>query len=63
MKRLALVIAVAVIFLMSCEVEERDGHRYNHPSGWEHRNHPDHHEVYNHGYHHDSHGNEIIIHP
>jgi hypothetical protein len=62
MKKLLLAVAV-LLFLSSCEVEVRDGHRYHHYRGWEHRHYPDHHEIYDHGYHHDAHGNEIIIHP
>ena len=63
MKKLLLIIAVAFIFLSSCEIEERDGHQYHHARGWEHHHYPEHHESYNHGYHHDEHGGEIIIHP
>jgi hypothetical protein len=63
MKKLLVAVVAAFIFLSACEVEERDGHHYHHPMGWEHRNHPDHHEVYNHGWHHDEHGGEIVVHP
>jgi len=60
MKKSALAVIVLFIFFSSCEIEYRDGHRYPHAMGWEHRHHPDHHELYNHGWHHDKNGNEII---
>ena len=63
MKKLLLVVSVAILFLSSCEIELRDGQRYHHHRGWEHSHYPNHLEVYNHGYHHDIHGNEIIIQP
>ena len=63
MKKLIAAVFASLIFLSSCEVEVRDGHRYHHPRGYEHQHYPDHHEVYNHGYHHDAHGGEIILRP
>ncbi len=63
MKKTLTAVFALCIFISSCEVEVRDGHRYNHAHGWEHAHYPDHHEVYNHGYHHDSHGAEIIVRP
>ena len=62
MKKVILAtLAVAFIFLTSCEVEVRDGVTYHHRSGYEHQHYPEHHEQYNHGYHHDGHGGEIEI--
>ena len=63
MKMALVLVAATLIFLFSCEIEYRDGHRYPHAMGWEHRHHPDHIETYNHGWHHDKNGNEIIGHP
>ena len=63
MKKLLLVVIVAIIFLSSCEVEYRSGVRDNHFRGYEHSHYPGHHEAYNHGYHHDERGGEIIERP
>lgn len=62
MKKVLLIVSVAIIFLTSCEVEYRGGYRYHHYRGYEHAHYPDHHEVYNHGYHHDEHGGEVEEH-
>ena len=63
MRKLILAtVALAFVFLTSCEVEVRDGVTYHHRHGYEHAHYPEHHEHYNNGYHHDAHGSEIIIH-
>ena len=63
MKKSLTAITALLLLLPSCEIEFRDGHRYPHAMGWEHRRHPANIETYNHGWHHDKNGNEIFGNP
>jgi hypothetical protein len=47
MKKLFLIMTI-LIFISSCEIENRGGHKYPHALGWEHRHH--HSDDQNHGF-------------